>query len=218
MNIPNSFAGGQFEEAYTDSGWVTGPGVANFVFTAARNNQLPMPPGRYGATAAEWRPFLPDVARTISEIARAAAKKHSLRYREIVVNSQLVAELQDAKNRKNLTLVLADPQTLQINEYQVVSVFDGHTWEGAALLVPWNDVPDSWSQVALPVLVASFPIKTQLNPPAYLAPIVTADEFDRVLDVTLADLRTLFTRVESEKKARTDIAPAQLEGPGEASP
>ena len=128
-DIPNQFAGGQWEEAAGPVGWLPGPGVANFVFAAAINKQLQKPTGRYGASAAEWRPYLPPVAKTVSEIAKEAAKKHCLRYREIVVNDKLVAELQGARDRKNLTLVLADAQTLPIDQYQPVATFDTETWD-----------------------------------------------------------------------------------------
>jgi len=211
--IPNAFAEGRWEEAATRSGWLPGPGVANFVFAAAKNQQLPIPAGRYGSAAAEWRPFLPPVARTISDIARAAAKKHSLRYREILINDQLATELQNARDRKNLTVVLVDPGTLEIHEYRTVGAFDTHTWEGASLLIPWNGVSDAWKTVALPSVATAFPIKSQLKPPAFLGPIYTADEFDQLLDVTLADLRGALTRAETEKKEKIDEAPAQIVGP-----
>jgi FxsC-like protein len=213
-NIPNAFAGGQWEEAAGPTGWVSGPGVANFVFAAALKHELPQPPGKYGSSAAEWRPYLPAAAKTISEIAKAAAKKHSLRYREILVNDQLSAELQGARIRKNLTLLLADARTLPFQQYRQVVTFDGETWEGSALLMPWDNVAGLWEDAPLQSAVkTTFPIKSQLKAPVFQAPISTENELERVLDVTLTDLLAAFTKVETEKKYKTDQGPASITGP-----
>src|SRR5262249_23503733 len=129
--IPNAFAGGSWEEAITPAGWIPGPSVINFVFAAGGVSQLKEPAGRYRSSASEWRPYHPPETRTIEEIAKAAAKKHSLRYREIPVDPQLEYELDGTKQRKNLTLMLADAQTLSLPSHQLVSSFDRHTWTGS---------------------------------------------------------------------------------------
>src|SRR5262245_3557446 len=215
--VPNAFAGGVSEDAQGPHGWLPGPGVVNFIFAAARGTELALPAGRYGPNSAEWRPFLPPVAQTISHLAKAAAQKHALRYREIVVNDQLGAELDGARDRKNLILVIVDAGSLRFPEYRLVSVFDAHTWEGAALFLPWDDVPGAWDGAALPAVAASFPIRSQLKPPAFHAPIRSAEELESVLDITLTDLRAALTKVETEKKPKTDDAPAQIAGPGQTA-
>jgi FxsC-like protein len=217
--IPNAFAGGHWDEAADSGGWRAGPDVANFVFVAARKDEVRAegPAGRYGNSAADWRPFLPPVPKTISEIARDTARKHRLRYREIFVTDQLHVELAGAQQRKNLTLVLVDVATLEVAEYDAIRDFDSYAGEGNALLVPWNEPATRWNAAALPALKTSFPIRAQLTPPAFQAPICSVDEMDRSLDVTLADLRGALTRVETEKKPKTDDAPAQVVGPGDGA-
>lgn len=214
--IPNAFAGGAWEEAAGVGGWLSGPGVANFVFVAARAQEIKAPAGRHGDKPANWRPFLPPVPRTISEIARAATSKHSLLYREILADHNLPAELEGARDRKNLTLVVADAQSLSVPGFESVKAFDGDTWEGASLLVPWNDLPAQWDGNALPQVTASFPIRSQLKPPAFRAPIQCAEDLDALLDITIADLRSAVTKAGTEKKAKTDDAPPQIVGPGQA--
>jgi hypothetical protein len=211
--IPNAFAGGVWEEAAGPGGWVPGPGVANFVFAAAIGDELQKPPGRYGMTPSDWRPYLPPEARTIADISREAAKKNSLRYREIVVDQKLAQELKGARDRKNLTLVLADPQTLPIHQYQPVATFDSHTWEGTALLMLWDGAAGPWEDLTLQTVVSkTFPIRTQLKPPSYLAPVRSITELETVLDTTLADLRGALTKAEAEKKEKIDEPPAQVSG------
>lgn len=217
--IPDAFAGGDWSEAADSRGWLPGPGVANFVFAAARAHELNTPAGRYGASAAEWRPYLPPEPRTVADIAKAAAKKHSLRYREIPVNDQLAHELAGARGRKNLTLVLADPQTLPIADFQPVATFDVQKWEGegAALLMLCDDAVGPWNTME-PIVSNRFPIASKLKPPAYLAPIRGAGELDELLDVTLADLRNALTQAEAQKKNKTDEAPARISAtPGGAA-
>src|SRR5262249_35382689 len=119
--IPNAFAGGQWEEAADSGGWIPGAGVVNFVYAAAKAADLPISPGRYGETAASWRPYLPPEPRTIEDMAKAAAKKNSLRYREILINGQFANELAGTKQRKNLTVVIVDPQTLSLESYNPIN-------------------------------------------------------------------------------------------------
>jgi hypothetical protein len=209
--IPNAFAGGVWDEAITSGGWILGPGVVNFVFAAGVDSELNSPAGRYGGKAAEWRPYLPPEPRTIEEIARAAATKHSLRYREIVIDQQLSNELDGTRNRKNLTLVLADPQTLAlaILKYQPLKSFDGHTWAGTSLMILWDGVI---SPLIQQTISQTFPIKSVLKPPLYRPQIGTADDLDKLLDITLAELRASMTQTETKDKDKTDDAPAQISG------
>jgi hypothetical protein len=216
--IPNAFAGGVWEEAADPGGWAPGPGVANVVFAAAIGNELQQPAGRYGSMAAEWRPFLPPEPRTIAEIVRTAAKKNGLRYREIPVDKQLATELQGARDRKNLSLVLADPQSLQIAKYGPVATFDSQTWVGTALLMLWDDLAGPWEDATLQTIVTkTFPIRAQLKAPSYQAPVRSAAELETILDTTFADLRNALTKAETEKKERLFEPPAQVSAAGAAT-
>jgi len=208
--IPNGF-GDDWSEAADEHGWIAGPGVANFVFAAARDQQLSTPPGRYGRSAAEWRPYLPPEPRTVVEITRAALKKHSLLFRELAVDDKLKKEFQAAKGRKNLTLVLADPRTLSFAEYSAIRAIDDELWEGGAVLMIHDDVAEPWMSVQ-PVVQQTFKRFSQLKAPAFQGPVRTVQELDTLLDVTLAELRSALTQVEVKNKQKTDIAPAQISG------
>ncbi len=92
QQIPNKFAGGEWEEAVDPqtNGWIPGAGVVNFVFAAGLGSELAQPPGRYGSSAGEWRPYQPPEPTTIQAIAKKAAHSHSLKYRQIVIDQHIV--------------------------------------------------------------------------------------------------------------------------------
>jgi hypothetical protein len=207
--IPNQFAGGDWEEAIDPQtrAWIPGPGVVNFVFAAGLGAELQDPPGRYGPRAADWRPYLPPVPKTIEEIARAAAKKHSLKYRQIVVDQHIAYELTGTQSRKNLTLVLADPRTLALMKYSAIQAFDTHTWAGTSLMILWDGPVDPPLQNTI---AQRFPIKSLLQPPLFRGPVTTANELDDLLDRTLAELSAAMTESETRQKAKIDNAPPQI--------
>jgi FxsC-like protein len=214
-NIPNTFAGPQ-DAALGPQGYLPGPGVACFVYAAGRRSEIPQPPGRYGATAAEWRPYLPPERATVAEIARSIASRQSLSYREIPVDDNLPTELSGARERKNLTLVVADPCTLPMQPYRPVTVFDGDPWEGTAVLMPWDGAIGPWDERLQSIVRNTFPVRSQAKAPPFQAPIPTVADFERTLDLTLTDLRAAITRTESEKKQKTDGPPPQVVGPSGA--
>jgi FxsC-like protein len=217
-NIPNPFAGsGTWEEAAGPQGWLPGPGIANFVFAACLGGDLPLPLGRYGEKPSEWRPYLPPWKTTVSEAARSVTKKQSLRYREIPIDQDLPRELETARNRKNLTLVIADPRTLPMSPYHRVTEFDHDPWEGTAVLMPWDDSLGPWEDNKS-VVASTFPIRSQAKDPPFQAPIKTLEEFEQSLDVALTGLRAAVTRVEAEKKEKSDDPPTGVQGPSGASP
>jgi hypothetical protein len=211
-HIPNAFAGGVWTEAAGPGGWIEGPDVANFVYCAAADLHKLHPESRYGATSASWRPYHPPEARTIAQIAKSAAQKHSLRYREIPVSQDLGKDLSLASQRNNLTLVVADPQTLAVADYQPVNSFDGlEKFDGTSLLMLWDDAVQPWATVQ-ELVAKAFPTRSASKPPVYIAPIRTAEELDKLLDCTMADLRGAMTKLLTESKKKTDEGPAQLTG------
>ncbi|MEK6374708.1 MAG: hypothetical protein AABO58_18675 [Acidobacteriota bacterium] len=213
--IPDPFAEQTtWEEAAGPGGWLLGPGVANFVYAASSGAELPQPPGRYGTRASEWRPYLPPHQKTIEQMARTVAKQQSLKYREIQVSENLPQELAGARNRKNLTIVVADPQTLPMPAYRAVSAFDDDPWDGSAVLMPWDEHPSlgRWEDT-LEIVKNMFKIRSQVKTPPFQAPIKAFEDFEPMLDLTLVNLRGAVTHAEAEKKPKTDEPPTQVTGP-----
>ena len=211
-DIPNAFAGGQWDEAVDKQGaWIKGPSVANFVFAAADKKEMSQPQGRYGDRSAEWRPYLPPEARTIADLARAVAERRKLKYREISVDGNLEGELDTAGKRKNLTFVLADPKTLSIDKYKPVKSFDGHPISTGSLLLLWDGIVGPWEEDSLQKAIKTFfPIRSLLQPPSFSAPVRTAKDLEDQLDLTLTTLLGSLTTDQSKNKDKTDAGPSQI--------
>jgi hypothetical protein len=212
-DIPNAFAGGDSDEARGPQGYLPGPGIANFVFAAGLAQHFPLPLGRYGTRPSEWRPYLPPVGRTILDLARTVTNRQSLRFREIPIDQNLDAELNGARNRKNLTLVVADAQALPLPYCSPITVFDQESWEGTAVLMPWDGKAGPWDN-QLHNVVGAFPVRSQASAPPFQAPIQTATDFENTLDLTLTELQSAVIAVGANKKEKTDRGPATLAGPG----
>jgi hypothetical protein len=217
--IPDPFAEETtWEEAAGPGGWLPGPGVANFVYAASSSAELPEPERRYGARASDWRPYFPPHLNTIEQMARAVAGQQLLKYREIPVNENLPEELVGARNRKNLTIVVADPKTLPFPAYRAVSSFDDDPWDGSALLMPWDDNPSlgPWEDTQ-EIIKNTFKIRSQVKTPPFQAPIKAFEDFGPMLDLTLVNLRGAMIHAEAEKKPKTDEPPTQVIGPSGGS-
>ncbi len=213
-DIPNPFPDVPYEEAVAEDGtWIPGPSVANFVYAAPAREQLP-PPGRYGKKASQWRPFHPKYQHTIAEMARSVTKlqQPALKYREIPMDPDFQVELQAASDRKNLTIVVADAPTLPMVDLAAVKAFDEDPWDGTAVLIPSNE-PEMWAKWMADegILPATFKIRARgVGRP--FKPVEEFTEFEPLLDVTLTNLRAAVTRVEAEKKPKTDDPPTQILG------
>jgi FxsC-like protein len=210
-DIPNAFVRADWREAASPQGWLPGPRVANFVFAAGLSKQFPEPRGRYGTTPSEWRPYFPPEPNTVSDLARQATKQQSLLFRELPIDQHLDDELKSACDRKNLTLVVADAQTL--GHCAAITVFDQENWHGTAVLVPWSGDREDWKQHSR-TLSGTFPVRSQANAPPFHAPIETRPEFERTLEITLAELQATVINAGAEGKKKTDDPPTMLAGPG----
>jgi hypothetical protein len=221
QDIPNSFANGDWQEAAGPGGWLSGPEVANFIFVAGSHEemaaQVEAPKGRYGSSASEWRPYLPPDEKTILDHARMAAAKQSLKFRELPAGVNLKTDIKGAKQRKNLTVLLADPISLAAQPFEAAAVLEQHWWEGAALVLPCDDKIAPWDEAGVQSLQTTFPVISQLQTPNLQAPVRSALELQHTLDLTLTYLRTSVIQSETDKKEKTGDPPpavsaAPLEG------
>jgi hypothetical protein len=208
-SIPNEFARGRWKEAAGPNGWLEGPEVANFVFAAGVKELLPTI--RYGETPAHWQPYLPPCLTTISEYAvQAVRKRRSFKFREIPVTAHIYTDLEQAKQRKNLTLLVADPQSLALPPLNNVRKHDELAWEGTAVLLPCDDAL-TWENIAIQDQVQrAFPKHIVVAGAAYPGRISSADELERKLDITLGELHSAVIKKMTTGLPVTDAAPAQL--------
>jgi FxsC-like protein len=215
-DIPDAFADYDPDAIGPDGGWRRGSGLANFVFAAGLQNEVPSEHDKqYGTRSAEWRPFKPPVSTTIIDLARTVARQQSLSFREVILDRNLADEMRRARERKNLAVLIADPRTLTIPAYKErVALFDEDTWEGTAVLLAWNEQLGPWDDKKRKTVADCFPVRCTDKLPRFQAPITNASELERTLNITLASLRAAITEAESKKP--TDDPPPTLAGPGEA--
>lgn len=209
-DIPNAFADVVSEEAMGPSGWVGGPGVANFVLAAASGSDLPEHAARYGAGSTEWRPFLPPDGAKASDLLKAIANREGLLFRQIPVDEHLEQELEAARGRKNLSIVVVDPDSLKVAPNDKVTVFDRDPWDGTAVIVPWNEQCGPWTESARTTVEVAFPVRSKAHDRPYVGPLTTAGEMAKAVEVTLTKLRQAVTAAAASKKERTDAPPAGI--------
>jgi hypothetical protein len=209
-NVPNAFAGGKWEEAVgPDGGWLPGPEVANFIFVADSRDDSPELEARYGANSSEWRPYFPREPETVLDHATKAVKKQ-FRFREIRINEELPGELERAKKRKNLSIVIGEPKALGGD---VAAAIEQTWWEGAAVLLPFHEkVFQSGDHET--AFRSAFPFISQISSPNVARPRTPA-ELQAVLDSVLTRMSKQVTQPEIDSREKTETPPPGLSGIGD---
>ena len=207
--IPNMFDGNEWQEAAGPGGWLPGPEVANFVFVAQSKDDVPVPPGRYGKAARDWRPFLPPERISIFDQAKSATAKQ-FRFREIPFNDNLTNQLAAAKSRKNLSVVIGDPRALPLDSFAALRGLENLWWDGTALLLPCDDIVAKWDDADLQsALQNTFPT---LHPE--MVPLRSSDALKTALESKLDAMRNLVTKPEIEKLPKIEEPPPTVSIPG----
>ena len=195
----------------TSRGLTPGPGVANFVFAAATKNHFPDPRGRYRDKPSEWCPYFPPENHKIINLARQVAHRQHIEFREIRIDQHLEIELKSACERKNLTLVVADAQSLE--HCSAIKVFDPEDWQGTAVLMPWHGGREAFEHHRSNISL-TFPIRSREASRPFLAPIETKAEFESRLEITLTELQAAVINAGAVGRGNPDDPPAILVGPG----
>jgi hypothetical protein len=212
--IPNMFEGGDWQEAAGPGGWLPGPEVANFVFVAESKDTAPAPPGRHGESAGEWRPYLPPDGSTVRHHAKEVLTKQ-FKFREIPVTDNLPGELEMARKRGNLSVIVGDPKALPLETFKPVRRIEDLWWEGAAMLLPCDGTVVKWDDTDLQnAWKSAFPILSQTKPANVRGPLRSPAEFKQTLEVTLTEMRAAVTKPRIDEKAKTDEPPPMVSGRG----
>ena len=211
--VPNRFVDGDWQEAAGPNGWLRGPEVANFVFAAGLRDASPAPRGRYGDRPADWRPYLPPELTTIFEHARNVTRE-KFKFRELPVDEALAKELALARERKNLTVVVADPRMLTSPRFGPVRAIENVWWEGTAVVIPCDDTVARGGDARLPAdITVALPVISQSNT-VNLVAVDSHQALQPTLDLTLTQLRAAVTKAETDKKGKTDAPPADVRAAG----
>jgi hypothetical protein len=211
--VPNQFAGGDWTDAADPAGWKRGPEVANFIFVAETNDDAPERLERHGDLPSEWRPYLPPEVTTIADYARLAKKKQFI-FREIVVSGDLRRDLERAKGRLNLCVVVGSHKALLLDRFESVRVIESLWWDGTALLVPCDD-PKLDEDALRRLLSAKFPMLAKLpREKNVVLPIRDSSNLTSVLEHLLCGMRTVIKGPEIDKREPKDEPPPSVDGSG----
>ena len=217
-NTPNSFEGGEWREAVDAGGFIRGPEVVNFLFAATTQSRRPN--SGYGKRPSEWRPYYPKDASTVVTHAKGASLQQSLKFREIpfleegpnaaalppAVDGLLREKLNDARERKNLTVALADPGDLEGEVMQALKLLEDLWWTGTAVLFPWGDEKRDAAGFK-DALLKACPLISNASPSQVTVGVPDPTSLTETLTSMLQELRTAVRQIETSKKQKTDAPP-----------
>jgi hypothetical protein len=210
-DIPNAFAGGRWSDAVgPDGSWLPGPEVANFVFVAESMNESPEPRGRYGADGSQWRPYFPSEPDTAMDYATNAVRKQ-FKFREIRVTEDFRGELERARNRKNLSILIGDPKALPLDSFEAVRLIEQLLLcETCAVLLPYHERVAKIDEQDRAVKEA-FPVISQVQSSNVHRPRTPA-ELQTALDVVLREMSKAVTQPEIDSRDKTAPPPPGISG------
>jgi FxsC-like protein len=87
----------------------------------------------------DWQPYAPDKRERVGLIAQGIATQRRLIVHRIDVRSQMVNQLENAEAENSVAVVIVDPWTARLEEYQkILSDLDSRSFRNCVVLIPWN--------------------------------------------------------------------------------
>lgn len=126
-------------------------------------------------------------------------------FREI--RKDLSAELKAAKERLNLTIVLASHRALVLEKFKDVRPIEQLWWEGIAILIPCDQAHVDQALLR-DFLKSAFPVLSLAESPNIIGPIRSASQLVDTLNSTLLNMRSAVKSPEIEKKDPKDTPPS----------
>lgn len=200
--------------AHEESSGANRPTSAGFVFVAASskaftNLKLKTAVHYYGEEGRkDWCPYLPD--EPVLFYALDAAKKHHLWPRELPVGKDLLEKLEQSNRRREPVIILLDPWTLQIRDYQEIMRDVGRrAFRNCAVMVPWykNDEETEKIRAELETILNDvFEIKVMFKKSIHYQDSIDSEtKLKNRLLRTLAQIRgKLIAEGEAKRKVEND--------------
>jgi FxsC-like protein len=121
-----------------------GPEAVRFIFVAGKDYELAKVRQEihgYGAQGGrDWRPYLPDVNKTVGVISQGIATAENLFYEDLPLCEDVVRQIHDAEKANTIIIVLVDPWSIQIEWYQKHMLeYDKSSFVNSGVLIPWNE-------------------------------------------------------------------------------
>ena len=130
-----------FYQSWQDPARTVGPGYVKFIYLAGRTGELqPLRrSGAYGEEPKDWVPYHPESPLDIHSFSYDAARKADMKFDSIMLNNKFVDNIRAADDRRNITMVLVDPWTIQLAAYgELAKQYDAMELPWSTVLVCWN--------------------------------------------------------------------------------
>jgi FxsC-like protein len=226
-SIPNIFARepDPLPRPRVDPATVNGPRYVQFVFVAARREELeavsgdmPSPPlSAYGEEGGmDWQPFHPHDP-VVSQLATEITYREGLVYDPMRVTDDLIERIQLARDRRKIVILVVDLWTLSLERYAaLMQRYDERRFYNSVVLVPWSETASAHRAQLEGAVLQSFPNLTNpADPNSFVDAIASPDDFRKELAAALtrARLRVL-NAARAVRKMPGDVPKPSLEGPG----
>lgn len=134
---------------------VEGPRCVDFVYIVGkkaelRNVRSALDGYDDGDDARRWKPYFPSADDHIAKIAEMLAHKKDRIPNRITFGPDLIDRLQEARTSQRIVVLIADPWTLQIPEYNsVMAKYRDTNFWNCAVVIPWNEDHETRQQAAM---------------------------------------------------------------------
>jgi FxsC-like protein len=93
----------------------------------------------YDSDGRLWKPYFPDVDRTVALFTQRAATDAELQHEVLPLSNALLAQLEAADESNTIVVLVVDPWTLNVQSYQeYMKSYDKRNLVSCAVLVVWN--------------------------------------------------------------------------------
>jgi FxsC-like protein len=100
--------------------------------------------------AGAWRPYYPPIEKRVAAIAETLAYDKDLIPDRIDFGDDLIARLQDSKNKHRIVVLILDPWTVQLPEYYTrMREFGEQNFWNCVVVVPWNEDEETQQQTEI---------------------------------------------------------------------
>ena len=142
----------------------------------------------------DWRPCFPTQDRVISELIEEVAKREDRIVRYLSPGPNLLKEIQETERQNNVVIIVVDPWSLSITEWQqFVDAFDRTLLKNCGVLVIWNkEDPDT--NLGLPlfsqVIRDRFDRHIRFTNTFFRESVMSVEEFQQALVEAFNKIRT----------------------------
>ena len=139
---PYSQISNPFRPSPLVAGGSGGPRRVRFVFAVAK--QVEMAALRadgleaYGDESDQWKPYFP-ARDEVGLLAQNVATAEKLMFEMVELDEKLPDRVTETEAKNNILLLVVDPWTAQLKDYQkVLGVYDTHLSRNSTVVIPWN--------------------------------------------------------------------------------